>query len=125
MQIFQKADFQSFQGTKPIAIYLGRKIYLTRVQVKSADKGLWLHWCHPEDTGKGDALKHGRFCAPNQALEDALHEVYREIDATVELEMYYQQKLVADSTFMPKSSSKVVHRSSSYNLDAFAVGAGV
>jgi hypothetical protein len=124
MQTFQKIDFQSFQGTKPIAIYLGRKIYLTRVQVKGADKGLWLHWCHSDDTIKDGLLKCGHFCGANQTLEDALHEVYQKIDATVELEMYYQQKIVSESTSTPKSSSRVATHASSYNLNVFAVGAG-
>lgn len=92
MQFFQKTNIKALSKSEPIAIYFGRKIYLHRVQAGETDKGFWLHWYHPNDSEKNHALRYGHFCAPGQTLEEALHEVYRAIDANLELELQYQQK---------------------------------
>ena len=72
--------------TKPINVYLGWEIFLSRVFKERMDKGLWLHWYHPVDRDRRPALRYGYFIAPNQTLEDALHAVYQSIEAIVELE---------------------------------------
>jgi hypothetical protein len=101
MRFFQKTNIQSLQEIEPVAVYFGRKIYLKRVQVSGTDKGFWLHWYHPQDSEKHHALRYGHFCAPGQTLEAALYEVYRTIDANLELELQYQQKI----TSRPNSAS--------------------
>lgn len=92
MQLFQKTDIQPSQPAEPVAVYFGREIFLSRVRVGETDKGFWLHWYHPNDSEKNHALRYGHFCAPGQTLEAALHEVYRTIDADLELELQYRQK---------------------------------
>lgn len=69
-----------------ITVYLGRQIYLKRVFVHGVDKGLWLHWCHPQDQGKQEPVKYGHFVPSRDALPDVLMSVRAMIEATMELE---------------------------------------
>ena len=82
-----KNTFKASLEQQPVSVYMGRRIFLSRIVQQGTDKGLWLHWCHPHDEGKKGALKYGQFIAPDQTLEDALHVVYQLIEASIELEM--------------------------------------
>lgn len=84
-----------------IATHLGRQIFLNRVMTNGADRGLWLHWCDPRDQGRQGVLKYGHCIAPNQTLEDALHQVYQLIEASIELETMHDPLLNA----LPGSST--------------------
>jgi hypothetical protein len=70
-----------------IDTYLGRQIFLKRVIVEQTDRGVWLHWSHPQDQGCPNGVKYGHFVAPGQALEQALGQVYQTIEASIELEL--------------------------------------
>lgn len=104
MQTLQKQAFKGSTINRPVATYLDREIRLNRVAVGGVDRGLWLHWCDPRDLGQKDAVKYGYFMATEQSLQDALHEVYRMIEATVELEVTdAQQSNPAQLDFYPQS----------------------
>ena len=72
---------------KLIDTYLGRQIFLKRVVVENADRGVWLHWSHPQDQGCPDGLKYGHFVAPGQPLDQVLGQVHQAIEASIELEL--------------------------------------
>lgn len=82
----QKVDLTGAIGSQPINNYLGWPIFLSRVAHHGMDKGLWLHWYHPIDQGRKDAVRYGHFIGPTQTLEEALHAAYQSIEAIVELE---------------------------------------
>jgi hypothetical protein len=90
MQIFpstaKSVNAIAANTAKPINVHLGWEIFLNRVFRERTDKGLWLHWYHPADRNREQALRYGYFIAPNQTLEEALHAVYQSIEAIVELE---------------------------------------
>ncbi|HEY9907029.1 MAG TPA: hypothetical protein V6D18_05400 [Thermosynechococcaceae cyanobacterium] len=74
-------------SNQPIATYLGRQIFLKRVVVENVDRGVWIHWSHPQDQSSTVRLKYGHFVAPGQSLETALLSVYQTIEASIELEL--------------------------------------
>ncbi len=82
----QKVDLTGASDSQPINSYLGWSIFLSRVFKHGTDKGLWLHWLHPLDKGRKNALRYGHFIGPSETLEDALHAAYQSIEAVVELE---------------------------------------
>lgn len=77
--------------SQPIHTYLGWEIFISRVFKERTDKGLWLHWYHPDDRERKAqeykfVVRYGYFIAPTQTLEAALHAASQSIDAIVELE---------------------------------------
>lgn len=106
MQTLQEQSFIGSTINRPVATYLDREIRLNRIAVGGVDRGLWLHWCDPRDRGQKDAIKYGYFMATEQSLQEALHEVYRMIEATVELEVTeLQQSNAVHLDFCPQSFS--------------------
>ena len=73
-------------SARPINVYMGWEIFLSRVLRDRTDKGLWLHWYHPADQQRERALRYGHYIAPDQTLEEALYAVYQSIEAIIELE---------------------------------------
>ncbi len=86
LQSAQSVNLAATINAQLINTHMGWQIFLSRVFKHGSDKGLWLHWYHPVDQGRKDAVRYGYFIAPDQTLEDALHAVHQSIEAVVELE---------------------------------------
>lgn len=87
MRVLENPFLTNFEKTELVATCLGYQIFLKRVFVQGADRGLWLHWCHPRDQGKKHAPKYGHFLPSIESLPQALTLVRSMIETMVELEL--------------------------------------
>ncbi|MBW4520587.1 MAG: hypothetical protein KME16_12900 [Scytolyngbya sp. HA4215-MV1] len=74
-----------------VEIYLGYQIFLKRLWVSGVDKGLWLHWCHPQDVGRKAHLIYGHFLPTRDMLPEILDRVKEMIAVTVKVESAHQR----------------------------------
>jgi hypothetical protein len=74
-----------------VETYLGYQILLKHLWVSGVDKGLWLHWCHPQDVGCKASLTYGHFLPAKDMLPEILDRVKAMIEATVKAEATYQR----------------------------------
>lgn len=74
-----------------VETYLGYQILLKHLWISGVDKGLWLHWCHPQDIGRKTNLTYGHFVPAREMLPEILDRVKAMIEATVKAEALYQR----------------------------------
>lgn len=78
------------KNNKIVATHLGRQIFVSRIKHQGSDKGIWLHWWHPDDEDQ-PPVKYGYFVADRSQLPAALQMVREIIEMNSRLELHYDQ----------------------------------